>query len=421
MIRASTYRLHACTPSRARKLRQLTGACRLVWNHFLWESQRSYVTWRAWKYRLNGTTLAGKMPHRPSVSFFSLGKQFTKLRKETPWLQELPFKVVRYTLKRQADAWRRAFKYGGFPKFKGRYASSGFTIPENVRIKIGAVTGIRRLYVPKIGWCILSRSGNCPHDGSQAKQVVVKRINGKWYATVFYEVPDAAVADNGLAVGIDRNVGQIALSTGDIIRLPDTARLEARKRRYQRIMARRVNGSNRKNLARYRCAKVSRELAMIRHNWAHQASRQIADAFGTVVMEDLKTKGMTASAKGTAENPGKNVKAKAGLNRSILASAWGALRRDLEYKAAHVLGVNAAYTSQMCHACGVIDKRSRKSQSKFECPQCGYEGNADVNAALNILARGVGVAGREGGGVARPVKCQENVRVGGLAAVNLSI
>ncbi|MCY3987125.1 MAG: transposase [Gammaproteobacteria bacterium] len=422
MIRASTYRLHPCTPARARKLHQLSGACRYVWNHFLANNRRRYKAW-ADTQRFCEDMLLGlvyERPEKPSVTFFSLGKAFTKLRAETDWLQDVSFTVVRYTLKRQADAWKRAFEHGGFPKFKSKRGNNGFTIPGNVRIKIGAVTGVRRLYVPKIGWCILSRSGGCPYDGAEAKQAVVKRVNGKWYCTVFYAVQEMATADNGLSVGIDRNVGQIALSTGWIIPLPDVSRLEARKRRYQRIMARRVEGSRRRRIARHRCAKASRKLVMVRKDWSHQTSRMITDAFGTVVMEDLNTQGMIRSAKGTADAPGTNVAAKAGLNRQILASAWSALRSNLEYKAVHFMGVDPKYTSQTCHACGVIAKRGRKSQSRFECPHCGYVGNADVNAALNILARGVGASGRGGSGIVRPVKRQRDMPVGGLAAVNLS-
>ena len=283
-IRAATYRLHACTPGKARKLHQLAGACRYVWNHFLAENRRRYPVWRAWRGQVAGTPLADKMPPPPSVTFFSLGKRFTALRRETPWLQDLPFAIVRYTLKRQADAWQRAFKHGGFPNFRGRHGEQGFTIPDAMNIRLGAVTGIRRLWVPKVGWCVLSRSGGCLYAGTEAKQAVVKLVGGKWYATVFYEVPETAAADNGIVVGIDRNVGQMALSTGEIIHLPDTVRLEARRRRYQRMMARRVKGSGRRSLARHRCAKTGRKLAMVRRNWAHQTSRKLADACGTVVM-----------------------------------------------------------------------------------------------------------------------------------------
>ena len=81
-----------------------------------------------------------------SVSYFSLSNEFTKLRSETPWLQELPSKPVRYTLKYQADAWKRAFKHGGFPRFKARWGDDSVTLPQDVRIRGN------KLLVPRLGW-----------------------------------------------------------------------------------------------------------------------------------------------------------------------------------------------------------------------------------------------------------------------------
>ncbi len=115
---------------------------------------------------------------------------------------------------------------------------------------------------------------------------------------------------------------------------------------------------------------------------------------------------MTKSAKGTVEAPGSNVKAKAGLNREILATGWAGMRQKLDYKVGEVVAVNPAYTSQTCHACGAVDAASRRSQAEFRCAHCGHEDNADINAAKNILASGIGATGRGGGGVARPVKRQ---------------
>ena len=98
---------------------------------------------------------------------------------------------------------------------------------------------------------------------------------------------------------------------------------------------------------------------------------------------------MTASAKGTVENPGTNVKQKTGLNRSILDQGWGEFRRQLDYKSAWVGGVlvtvNPAYTSQRCPRCGLIDTLNRKTRSEFRCISCGHSDNADVSAAQNIL------------------------------------
>jgi transposase len=109
--------------------------------------------------------------------------------------------------------------------------------------------------------------------------------------------------------------------------------------------------------------------------------------------------GMTRSARGTIAQPGRGVRAKAGLNRGILASGWGLLLTRLEQKApGRVEKVNPAYTSQTCNACQHIASESRKSQADFACVACGHQDNADVNAARNIADRstaaGLAVAAR---------------------------
>ena len=100
---------------------------------------------------------------------------------------------------------------------------------------------------------------------------------------------------------------------------------------------------------------------------------------------------MVRSARGTREQPGRNVRAKAGLNRSILDQGWHMFRTFLAYKLAEnggrLVEVPAHYTSQTCAKCGVVDAVSRQSQSRFVCTACGHVGNADENAAINILRR----------------------------------
>ena len=120
-------------------------------------------------------------------------------------------------------------------------------------------------------------------------------------------------------------------------------------------------------------------------------------------VENLKITNMTRSAKGTRENPGRNVRAKAGLNRGILGSGWGLLVRRLVDKApGRVEKIKPQYTSQRCSACGQVDRDSRESQAVFRCTACGFADHADVNAAINIAA-GHAVTARGGDGVARPV------------------
>ena len=390
-LRNISYRLLPCTVAKARDLSRLAGACRYVWNQTLGRQEELYLA-----AKVNDTSA-------PSTSFFTLGVAFTQLRRTTLWLQGLPFAPVRYVLKYQADAWQAYFRgQRSRPRFKGRRGDDSVTLPDDIRISNG------RLRIPKLGWYRLRRRGGNPYPEGVPKQAVIKRVLGKWYCTVCYEVEAEELTDNGLAIGVDRNVKQVGLSTGDIVRMPDVSRLEARKRRYQRMISRRVKGSNRRRRAVQLAAKTSRAITTARNNWHHQVSRQLANTAGEVIIEDLNTAGMTRSAKGTVDDPGKHVKAKAGLNREILATGWGQMEGMLEYKAFEVTKVPAQYTSQTCNSCGLIDIANRKTQSKFKCTGCGRTSNADVNAALNILALGTGASGRGGALVlATPLRRQK--------------
>lgn len=105
---------------------------------------------------------------------------------------------------------------------------------------------------------------------------------------------------------------------------------------------------------------------------------------------------MSKSAAGDVEKPGKNVRAKAGLNKSILDQGWHEFRRQLEYKlqwsGGMLIAVPAHNTSRTCPCCGHMSAQNRQTQARFACVECGYEENADVVGAINILARGHRVA-----------------------------
>ena len=130
-----------------------------------------------------------------------------------------------------------------------------------------------------------------------------------------------------------------------------------------------------------------------RRSWPRNTTG-LANNSAVIVLEDLQTKAMTGSAKGTTETPGKKVRQKAGLNRSILDQGWGLLEAMLSYKLAwrdgQLIKVPAPYTSQRCSACGHIDAASRKDKI-FICTACGHAEDADINAAKNILAAGLAV------------------------------
>jgi transposase len=193
----------------------------------------------------------------------------------------------------------------------------------------------------------------------------------------------------GKAVGIDRGVViTAALSTGEKLHCPGlTGRERARLRKAERRMARAPRGSPEQRAERAHIARLRAREADRRRDRYEKTSTGLARRFDLIRFEDLRIKTMTRSAHGTPENPGRNVRQKAGLNRAILAQGWGLLVRRTRDKApGRVEMVTAAYTSVKCSACGWIDKDSRDSQAGFRCVHCGFTCNSDENAAINIAA-----------------------------------
>ena len=412
-------------------LTAIAGACRYVWNHMLADCEWRYARWKEmhvpalnWLEVREGKTAWAKacrkkMGPSPSTSFFTLGRRFTELRNDPDhaWLKEYPYKVVRYSLKYLADAYARV---QGGPGERGQAPVQGPTLHRaGVHHPRGRPDGRRPSVRAQGGW--LRLAGSDPYADCKPLTVRV-RMEGteqhpKWYAYVCYEVPAEQVkqpAADG-ALGLDRNVGQATDSDGTVYAMPDTGKLDAQIARKQRELSRKPGWgpkdrrpkSNRGRRVNGQLQKLHRKRARKRDDATHQASRKLADTAHTVVVEDLNTKAMTKSAKGTVEKPGRQVKQKSGLNRSILASGWGSWERKLAYKAGDLRKVDPAYTSQTCSRCGHVDKSNRPSQAVFACGACGFRANADHNAAINILvraglpcvpvsARGTGASARRG-------------------------
>ncbi len=179
-----------------------------------------------------------------------------------------------------------------------------------------------------------------------------------------------------------------ALSTGQLLHCPAlTARERARLRRLQRRLARAARGSNRRARVKGAIARLRARERDRRKDWAEKVSTGIGRRFDVIRVEDLKIATMTRSAKGTRQDPGRNIGAKAGLNRAILGAGWGLLVRRLRDKApGRVEKISPAFTSQRCWACGHVDAHSRESQARFVGTACGFACHADLNAAINIAA-----------------------------------
>jgi transposase len=246
---------------------------------------------------------------------------------------------------------------------------------------------VGEVQVPKAGWVRFRWSRAVP-AGVKSYRVTMDRA-GRWHVA-FAAVPAPVSAPtNGRVVGIDRGVKvSVALSTGDRLLVPGLSwREQARLKRLERKLARAKKGSARREQVRLGIARLRARERDRRKDWAEKTTTDLVRRFDVIKVEDLRVKNMTRSAKGTREAPGRRVRQKSGLNRGILRSGWGLLVRRLEERApGRVVKVNAAFTSQRCSACGLVDARSRKSQARFVCTACGYACHADVNAARNIAA-----------------------------------
>jgi putative transposase len=344
-------------------------------------------------------------------------RQLTAARAEHSWLAE-GSQVVQQQALRDFAAATAAFYDPNNPARRPTWRRAGRNEGFRIVGKRGRQWDVRRVSrrvgqvrVPKAGWVRFRWSRAVP-AGVKSYRVTMDRA-GRWHVA-FAAIPGPVPAPgNGRAVGIDRGVAvSAALSTGDLLRLPGLAVTEcARRRRLERKLARARRGSNRRGRVRLALARLRAREADRRKDWAEKTSTDIARRFDLIKVEDLKIGNMTRSARGTRDDPGRNVRQKAGLNRAILASGWGLLVRRLQDKApGRVEKIRPAFTSQRCSACGHVDPKSRESQAAFRCTACGYACHADVNAALNIAA-GHAATAREGDGTTRPLNREPHLLV----------
>jgi putative transposase len=373
--KANTYRLYP-TPEQAHQMSQIAGSCRFVFNLAL-EQRRDW-------YRPGRT-----------FNFASQCREVTLLRAEADWLKAAPVHTLQQALKDLDRAYQNWWAgRAEAPTPRKKRLNDSFRFPDPVSIKTertGKSSG--RIKLPKLGWIKLRGWYAIPGDICNA---TVSRRAGQWHVSVQWQREVAEPAPSILpAVGIDRGIAVFAALSGGTNIAPVNHGKKALRalRKAQRDLSRKRRGSSNRRKAIRRVAMIHRRVANARKDFLHKHSTAIAKNHGTVVVEALKVRNMSASAKGTTAEPGKMVRQKAGLNRAILDQGWGGFRIMLNYKLADrggkLIEVPAAYTSQTCAECGVVDARSRHDQARFVCTGCGHEANADTNAAIIILKRGL--------------------------------
>jgi len=356
---------------------QFLGCSRLVWNAILAENE----------YRFEqGDPLPLKLG--------AFCERLNMLKTRLPFLREVHSQPLQQTLRDLARAYQSAFDpklSAEMPTFKKKRNGGGFRFPQGFKVERSGV------YLPKIGWVsfrVSKRTAKRKFDG-KVKNVTVRLESGRWFVSlqVEREVAEPVHPNNGSGVGVDLGIARFAaLSNRAFFDGANAFKKYERKLAIlQRRFARKVKFSANWKKAKARITAVHSRIANIRKDQLHKASATISKKHAVVVLEDLAITNMSASAKGTVDEPGTNVAAKSGLNRRIMDQGWGEFRRQLGYKLAWnggtLLLVDPRNTSRTCNACGHVSAENRKTQAIFVCVECGYASNADTNAAKNIFGR----------------------------------
>ncbi|WP_442816875.1 RNA-guided endonuclease InsQ/TnpB family protein [Streptomyces sp. NBC_01445] len=333
-------------------------------------------------------------------------------RKDLDWLGVLPAQAAQAVLKTYFQAWKNCWEgRAQAPEFKARFRTRmSLDIPQGRDLHVVRVH--RRwgmVNIPKLGRIRFRWTKDLPvgkHVGKDHRITgarLVKDTLGWHIAFRITTLAPASVPHSGPEVGIDAGIAvPLALSDGENIEHApwlskgEEERLLHHERRAARRKAYRKKGeraSRRLQQTYDQIARIRATAKRRREDWQHKTTTSIAEVYGTVVVEALHITNMTRSAKGTVEAPGSQVAQKAGLNRSILGEAWGRTVQLLAYKVAHRGGILAEVlapgTSQECHRCHTVTPGSRRNQAEFVCNNsaCGWEGNADTNAARTVLHR----------------------------------
>jgi putative transposase len=375
MIRLQAYKFELQPNGEQRRdMRRFAGACRFVFNKALAWQNEQYAVDKAVKFSY--TTLANLLP---------LWKQDPAIQ----WLKESPSQPLQQTLKDLERAYKNFFaKRADFPRFKKKGQSDSFRYPQGCKLD----QSNNRIFLPKLGWV---RYRNSREALGTVKNVTVSSKQGKWFVSIQTEREvETPVHPSTAIVGIDMGIVRFAtLSDGSYFApLNSFKHQEQALVKAQRAMSRKQKFSNNWKKAKANVQKIHAHIGNARRDYLHKATTTISKNHAMVCIEDLQVRNMFKSAAGTTETPGKNVRAKSGLNKAILDQGWHEFRRQLEYKLAwnggQLVAVPPRNTSRTCPRCDHVAKENRLSQARFECVACGFEENADLVGAINVLRAG---------------------------------
>jgi len=353
-----------------------SGHTRFLWNHSLY---------------LNLERLKNFQPimYYQELDYWS---KYWKKSEEFGFLKECPAHILQQKLKDLEKAFKDCFDKKQpnkkLPRFKKKNYDDSFRFPEPKQVKLEN----RHITFPKLGRVKFYNSNKII---GKIKNYTISRKADSWYVAiqVEQEVKKKQV-DSTKAIGLDVGIKHfVSTSKGEqIAPLNMYRKLESQLSIEQRKLKNKVKFSNNWKRQQKKIRKLHGKIRNTRYDFLHKLSTKFSKNHAMIVVEALKVKNMSKSAKGTLESPGKNIKAKSGLNKSILDQGWHEFKRQLKYKlewqGGIFLEVPPAYTSQKCSRCNYISKENRLTQEGFKCLDCNFELNADINAAKNVLAAG---------------------------------
>jgi putative transposase len=336
-----------------------------------WESALRWLWNLATEQRRMG--YARPRDERRFPTAFDQINELTDLRKQAPWIADVPRNVCSQLLVELDKGWQRCFKkLARAPRWKRKGRDFlGLTEPHP---KVWRLDG-NILHFPKVGnlRAVVHRL-----PIGKPKTCTLRREGDQWFASLLYETEIAEPSQRTEPiVAIDRGVTNlIGDSDGRLVQNPKHLETALRRLAHvQRVVSRRKKGSKNREKAKVRVMRLHRKVRRQREHVLHCLSAAYAQSHGTVVVEQLNVQGMI-----------KNTR----LARHIAGASWGRFVEMLRYKLAWAGGqlveVPAHYSSQTCSSCGVVDEASRRGE-RFCCTSCGYVDHADLNAAKVLKSR----------------------------------
>ncbi len=340
------------TTSQEAYCRRAAGTARFTYNWALAEWQRQYQ--------------AGEKPTTQKLK-----AQWNALKRTGfPWVTAVHKDANQQPFTHLATAFQKFFRREAqYPTFKKRGQHDSFYVSNDKCVFQG-----RRLRLPVLGWVRMREE---LRFAGQVLSLTISRTAQRWYASVAVRVDDApTTSENQAVVGVDLGVLRLAtLSTGETVEGPKPLRrlLKALKRCAVSV-ARKVKGSANRCKARAKLARLHARIAFQRADSLHKLTTDLVCRFGTVVIEDLHVKGMVRNHR---------------LARAISDMGFGLCRQLLTYKAERA-GVRLVVadrwfpSSKTCSQCGGLHGALTLKDRVFQCDDCGFVADRDLNAAINL-------------------------------------